>query len=286
MTSATNKPGIEEIDFHGTPALRLNGPNDTSAVISKLGAQLLSWIAADGRERLFVSKKAIFDGSVPIRGGVPVCFPQFAGQGSLPKHGFVRTRQWDVEAQRAGDDYALLTLTTSDDAASRAHWPHAFKIDLTVMLEADRLDIEFGVDNTGDAPFSFTGALHTYLRVVQVEDVTVEGTYGVSYEDKLTGEVKKDSGTHVSIEAETDRIYRHVTRPLMLKAGNLTVGIQSDGFPDAVIWNPWVEGCARVKDMEADDWRRMLCIEAAVASQPVVVAPGESWSGRQSLVPL
>lgn len=280
------KTSIEEIDFHGTPAIRLNGPRNTSAVVSRLGGQLLSWISADGRERLFLSERAVFDGSVPIRGGVPVCFPQFADQGKLPKHGLLRTRQWEVAAQRCGDDYALVTLTVGDDAASRALWPHAFQADITIMLEADRLDMEFGVDNTGETPFSFTGALHTYLRVVQVEDAAVEGAYGFMYIDKITGDgPKKDTGTQLLIEGETDRIYQNATRPLLLKAGNLTVGLQADGFPDVVIWNPWVEGCARLADMAPDGWKRMICIEA-VATQPETVAPGESWSGRQSLVPL
>lgn len=282
-----SKTAIEDIDFHGTPALRLNGPRGTSAVVSLLGAQLLSWVSADGRERLFLSKQAVFDGSVPIRGGVPVCFPQFGDQGDLPRHGFLRTRRWEVVARRQGDDYALVTLSTCDDEASRALWPHPFNADLTIILEAERLDIEFGVDNSGAAPFRFTGALHTYLRVVQVEDVAVEGAYGLRVHDRRVGTVpRKDTGAHFLIEGETDRIYQDVSRPLLLKAGNLSVGIQSDGFPDVVVWNPWVEGCARSRDLAADDWRHFLCIEAAAVCQPVVVAPGESWSGRQSLVPL
>ena len=279
------KPNIETIEFCGTPALRLNGPRDTSAIVSLLGGQLLSWIAADGRERLFLSEKAVFDGSAPIRGGVPVCFPQFAAQGDLPKHGLLRTRRWEIAAQRSGDDYALVTLAVGDDEASRALWPHAFSADITIMLEADRLDIEFGVDNLGEAAFSFTGALHTYLRVVQVEDVAIEGLYGFSYVDKVDGSgPKKDTGTQLLIEAETDRIYQKASRPL-LQAANLSLGIQADGFPDVVIWNPWVECCAQMADMKTDDWRRMLCIEAA-ATHPVTVAAGESWSGRQTLLPL
>src|SRR5512139_4078798 len=104
------KPSIEDIEFQGIEALRLNGPNGVSAVVAKHGAQLLSWVTSDGRERLFLSEQACYDGSVAIRGGVPVCFPQFASVGDLPKHGFVRTRPWSVSARRAGDDYALVTL--------------------------------------------------------------------------------------------------------------------------------------------------------------------------------
>jgi D-hexose-6-phosphate mutarotase len=172
------KPSIETLTFHGIDALRLTGPGGASVVVSRLGAQVLSWITPDGRERLFLSDKAVFDGSVAIRGGIPVCFPQFSERGDLPKHGFVRTREWTVAAQRCGDDYALLPLETADDEATRALWPHAFRLELTVMLEADRIDLELCVANPGEAGFAFTGALHTYLRTIQVEDVALEGAAG------------------------------------------------------------------------------------------------------------
>jgi len=279
------KPTIETIDFHGIEALRLTGPRGAAAVISRLGGQVLSWTTPDGRERLFLSDKAVFDGSQPIRGGVPVCFPQFANLGDLPKHGFVRTRLWDVAARRAGDDYALVTMETADDEATRALWPHAFKLELTVMVETDRIDFELCVANTGETDFTFTGALHTYLRTVQVEDVAIEGLYGHDYRDAAKGNtVQRDTGTQLLIEAETDRVYRQIRRPQLVQAGNLSTGIQSQGFPDVVIWNPWVEQCAAHKDMPADGWRHMLCIEAAAADTAVTVPAGEEWYGRQTLV--
>ncbi len=276
---------IETIDFHGLEAYRLNGPRGASAIVSRLGGQVLSWITPDGRERLFLSERAVFDGSMPIRGGIPVCFPQFANLGSLPKHGFLRTRTWQLGAQRCGQDYALLTLTTEDDADTRALWPHSFRVELTVMLEADRIDLELCVVNTGDQPFAFTGALHTYLRTIQVEDVSLEGLYGHHYLDALKGgEPIRDSGMGVSPEAEIDRVYRDVRRPLLLSAGNLSLGIQNQDFPDVVLWNPWVERCGQLPDMAPEGWRHMLCVEAAIATNPLTVAPGEEWYGRQTLV--
>ena len=279
------KPSIEAIEFHGIEALRLNGPQGSSAVISKLGAQVLSWITPDGREHLFLSDKAIFDGSVAMRGGIPVCFPQFAGLGDLPKHGFVRTRHWSVCTERCGDDFALVTLEVSDDEASRALWPHAFHAEITLMLEVDRIDVEFCVTNTGGQSFDFTAALHSYLRMVQVEDVALEGLRGHDYRDAANGNrIVHESGTELIIEDEIDRVYRNVERPLKLNAANLSLAIQQQGFPDVVVWNPWVDLCAAMSDMPADGWRHMLCIEAAVAEQPVSLPAGEEWYGRQTLV--
>ena len=233
------KPSIDEIEFRGIDALRLNGPQGSSAVIARLGGQVLSWITPDGRERLFLSDRAVFDGSAAIRGGIPVCFPQFAGLGDLPRHGLVRTRAWTVGAQRCGDGFALATLEIADDEATRALWPHSFRLELTLMLEANRLDLELCVANTGAAPFAFTGALHTYLRVVQVEDAALEGLRGHEYRDAAGGDrLVRETGTEIVVEAEVDRIYHEVHRPLLLKAGNHSLGIQAREFPDVVALEP------------------------------------------------
>jgi glucose-6-phosphate 1-epimerase len=279
------KPFIETIEFKGIEALRLNGPRGSSAVVARLGGQVLSWLTPDGREHLFLSERAVFDGSAPIRGGIPICFPQFGGLGDLPKHGFARTREWSVAAQRCGDDYALATLELVDDENTRALWPHAFRAEISVMLEVDRIDVEFCVENTGPAPFEFTGALHSYLRVTQVEDVALEGLHGHDYLDAARdNRVVRETGTEIIVEGEVDRVYFDVRRPQLLNAGNLSLGIQSQGFPDVVVWNPWVDLCAGLKDMPPDGWRHMLCVEAAAVRKPVIVPAGEEWYGRQTLV--
>ena len=279
------KPFIEPIDFHGIEALRLHGPKGSSAVISKLGGQVLSWLTPDGREHLYLSENAVFDGSVAIRGGIPVCFPQFSNLGDLPKHGFLRTRPWSIESERCADDYALVTLVISDDETTRALWPHGFKAEITLMLEVDRIDVEFCVSNTGGAPFDFTGALHSYLRVVQVEDVALEGLYGHHYRDAANeDQIVRDSGIELTVNGEIDRVYHDVQRAQKLNAGNLSLSIENQGFPDVVVWNPWVERCAELKDMPADGWKQMLCVEAAIAQQPITLPAGEEWYGRQTLV--
>lgn len=278
-------PSIETIDFHGIEAVRLQAASGASAVVSRFGAQVLSWVTADGRERLFLSDRARFDGSVAIRGGIPVCFPQFAGLGDLPKHGLVRTRPWTVSGQSCADGYAMLSLEITDDEATRARWPHAFRAELTVAIEAHRLDVELSIDNTGDLPFAFTAALHTYLRVVEVEDIALAGLYGFEYRDAANGDrIRKETSPELMIEAETDRVYHNADRPLLMNAGNLSLGIHSEGFPDLVVWNPWLSGAANMADLGPTEFRRFLCIEPALARQPVTVGAGANWWGRQSLV--
>lgn len=278
-------PHIETIDFNGIEALRLWAASGASAVVSRFGGQVLSWTTPDGRERLFLSERARYDGSVAIRGGIPVCFPQFAEFGSLPKHGLLRTRTWTTGEQSAADDYVMATLAIGDDEATRALWPHAFRAELTVMLEAHRLDVELSIENTGDAPFEFTAALHSYLRVTQVEDAALGGLHGCEYRDAAAGgRTGRESGPEIVFERATDRIYHDVRRPLLLQAGNLSAGVNADGFPDVVVWNPWDSGSAAIADLDPGDFRHFLCVEAAAVATPIRLEAGGNWYGRQTLV--
>lgn len=278
---------IENIDFHGQPALALVTSSGARAVVSLFGGQVLSWKPAGGEERLYLSEHAVFDGQSAIRGGVPVCFPQFAGLGSLPKHGFARNRTWSLVDRRTGDDFALLILRLTDDDQTRALWPHRFSAELTVLIEDSRLELELEVANEGDTACAFTAALHTYLRVREVEESRLEGLYGQEYRDSADSDrIKRDSGDVLLIEAETDRVYHDVQRPLLLREYDRSLGINAEGFPDVVVWNPWEERCAALADMPAKGFRRMLCVEAAAARQPVSLPAGKRWWGRQTLLAL
>lgn len=278
---------IETIDFHGQPALALATQAGARAVVSLFGAQVLSWSPVGSEERLYLSPAAVYDASTPIRGGIPVCFPQFAGLGKLPKHGIVRTRPWIVDQQRTGDDYALVTLRFTETDDTWAIWPQNFVAELTVIIEGERLEVELEIENTGHAPFAFTAALHTYLRVREVENARLEGLYGHDYRDSADHDrVRRDSGDVLVVEDETDRVYHDVKRPLLLRDGNRSLGINAEGFPDVVVWNPWEARCAALADMPANGFRHMLCVEAAAARQRIELDAGESWVGRQSLIAL
>lgn len=278
--------GIESIDFNGLPALCLQA-GGASAIVSLFGGQVLSWTPRGGKEWLYLSETAKFDRSTPIRGGVPVCFPQFADLGKLPKHGFVRTVDWMLADRRVDKDFALIQLRLEDSAETRALWNHPFGIELTISIEDNRLDLEFEVDNRGTDALSFTGALHTYLRVREAEEARLEGLYGFTYRDSANGNaIKRETGDALMVDAEVDRVYRQVNRPLLLRDGSRTLGINTEGFPDVVVWNPWETRCAALADMPDNGFRRMLCVEAAAADTPVTVAAGEQWWGRQTLIAL
>ena len=286
---------IESIRFRGIECYQLKAGTASAAasaaagaassvIVSRFGAQVLSWRDGTGRERLFLSERAVFDGHTPIRGGIPLCFPQFSGLGDLPKHGFVRSRVWELVAATADSELVSLTLGTADDAGTRAIWPHAFELRLEVQLRAEDMQVSLTVRNTGTTPFAFTAALHTYFSVSDIAGANLRGLNGYEYRDAAGGNaIRSEADAALLVTAEVDRVYHHAPGQLMLEDGAARLGIAGAGFADVVVWNPWHALCAKLPDMSALGYRQMLCVEAAVAQFPVTVAAGEVWSGSQKL---
>jgi len=270
--------------FRGQPCLRLSAGGGDSVLVALHGAHVLSWTAR-GTERLYLSPRALFDGKGAIRGGVPVCFPQFNERGPLPKHGFVRNTAWtagDAGTDAARGD-ATLELRLVDDETSRARWQAGFACTLRVVLGPGRLQLELRVRNTGETPWSFTGALHTYLRVDDIAVARLSGLDGRPGWDALTDRRAPQSGD-LRFDGEFDRVFSAAPTPLALHDGTGVLQIaQSASFADTVVWNPGAAKCAAMADMAPDSYRRMLCVEAAQVEQPVPLAPGQSWTGWQRL---
>jgi glucose-6-phosphate 1-epimerase len=274
---------IKPVLVLGQPAMHLRAPDGAVATVLLHGAQIVSWVPAGDQERLYVSPLAEAGEGKAVRGGIPVCFPQFARRGPLPAHGFARTRawQWVEGAERAG--VAIGVLRLADDDSTRALWPHRFEAELTLVLSGLRLDIELAITNTGDTTFDFAAALHTYLLCDDVRRAKLGGLYGVRYLDSLSGAEQQQEIDPFSFAGEIDRIYCDATGPLSLSTAMGRMHIEAEGFPDVVVWNPGPTKAAALPDMPDDDWLRMLCIEAAAIDRPITLAPGQDWAARQSL---
>jgi glucose-6-phosphate 1-epimerase len=285
--SAVAPGAIARIEYQGTPALLLESGGGASAVVALHGAQLLSWQPASGHEWMYLSPRAEFARGKAIRGGVPICFPQFAALGSLPKHGVVRTRAWTVAEERIEGGQAMLTLTLDLDAELRAVWPGACRVEFTVLLDDERIDLELAIDNAGAEPLEFTAALHSYFAIADIEDVMISGLRGCTYRDTAAADATGvESGDVVVVRGEHDRIYFDVPGAVMLDDSGRALGLHAENLPDVVVWNPGPTKCAGFADLPADAWQRFVCVEAGAIGKPVVVPPGESWFGRQTLLDL
>lgn len=156
---------------------------------------------------------------------------------------------------------------------------------LTIELGGDRLGLRLEVTNTGETPFAFTGALHTYLRVDDLATTTLSGLAGQTFIDTVGGGQRRDIQTDslLRFTAETDRIYPDAPSPLCLQDSHHRIEISSIGFPDCVVWNPGPHLAANLPDLEPGGDKRFVCVEAALAVQPVTLQPGQTWNGIQTL---
>lgn len=241
---------------------------------------MTAWTPLGQEPVLWTSRRSAFAPGAPIRGGIPVCFPWF-GPGPTPDaglHGFARVTPWTlVDAVESGAD-VVLTLELRDiDVAVRAAWPSPFAARLTVTV-GPTLTLALSITNTGDQPVTFQEALHTYLAVGEVGDVTVTGLEDLPFTDRLGPGDQPPARGALRIAAETDRVYPQPgTIVVDDPALGRTLSVTASGSGNAVVWNPWVAKAAAMADFGDDEWREMLCIETCnVLDRSVTMAPGAS----------
>ncbi len=273
--------GIEP--FHGLPSLVLRLPCGDSLRVLLQGAQVVSWVAG-GRERLYLSPRSAFDGRSAIRGGVPICFPQFNQRGPLPKHGFARNLPWQIAAGPAWTGHeASLRLCLAASAATRQFWPQAFEASLSLALRPGSLQMTLAVKNQDPEPLSFTGALHTYLAVEDIGRVQLAGLAGQPEWDAVSDRHGRAPEV-LRFQGEFDRVYDAAAAALVLSEEGARLRIeQSASFAHTVVWNPGAHKGAGLADLPADGYAHMLCVEAAQVMQPIDVPAGGSWQGWQRL---
>lgn len=276
---------FEEINFHFSPAYRLKNKYGDEALVSLYGAQVLSWIPRKTqKESLFLSPLAQFEAGKAIRGGIPVCFPQFGSLGNLPAHGFARNRFWKFHKIEETSEHITLSLILSDDVETRALWPYTFEAVISVTLELGTLKTQLSVRNADQKPFSFTCALHTYFNIDDVNSVQISGLEECSFIDQVDqGKKKEASWNKLKINTEIDRIYENGSKPIVLQTEAYKLVIASEGFTDSVLWNPWIDKSCNLKDFPDDGYRSMVCIESGVITLPIKIQPKEQWVAVQIL---
>ncbi len=227
---------------------------------------------------IWLSDKAVLDGSKPIRGGIPLCWPWFGpaparvGSGK-PSHGFARTTLWMLDGVSDHADGTLVHLSLRDSDATRALWDHAFELELDVLVGKE-LSLVLTTRNTGKAQLVYSGALHTYLQISAPEAVSATGL-GEPYADKLTGLNGQQQGA-LTLNGPLDRVYWQPEALVLVQDGDREIRVVSGNHDSTVVWTPWLEGATAMADMSDDGYRTMLCVEAAIAGDAgVTVAPDE-----------
>src|SRR6266568_9055308 len=151
------------------------------------GAHVTSWKPAGNNEDevLFLSTKSRWQEGQAIRGGIPICFPWFRATADDPKapaHGFVRTRNWQLESIVKDKPGVCVSMSTESDDQTRRWWPAEFRLVHRVVFGSE-LTMELVCTNAGKTDLRFEEALHTYNRVADVANVRLQGLDTVHFLD-------------------------------------------------------------------------------------------------------
>ncbi|KAJ1386063.1 Glycoside hydrolase-type carbohydrate-binding [Sesbania bispinosa] len=272
-----NRAAVEVTkDRNGIEQVILRNLRGASATVSLHGGQVLSWKTERGEELLFCSNKAIFNPPKPVRGGIPICFPQFGNRGSLEQHGFARNKRWIIEKNPPplpndsnGKAYVDLLLKPSED--DMKIWPHSFEFRLRISLAADgHLIMISRIRNVNSKPFSFSFAYHTYFSISDISEVRVEGLETLDYLDNLFQKERfTEQGDALTFESEVDRVYLDSNSAVAVldHERKRTFVIQKEGLPD----------------IGDEEYKQMLCVGGAAIEKPITLKPGEEWTGRLDL---
>ncbi|KAF0710177.1 Aste57867_5628 [Aphanomyces stellatus] len=274
-----------------------------SAAVHLYGATVTSFVPAkDTADVLFVSKKALLDGSKPIRGGIPLVFPQFGAglvPSKLPSHGFARTSTWTLVDTEDFVDSVSATFVLATTKHQLQDWPHAVRLVYTVTVAPHRLTTSLAMTNTDTETWGCQALLHTYLRIPDaapsltlsaLPSVHVTGLQGLEVSDKVTKSTSVESRAAVAIAAETDSVYKDTPARLEVQLGaGRTVRVEKRAFlldggavkSDAVVWNPWTDKAKGLSDFGDDEYPTMLCVEPGVVTRVQPIEPAQTLVLKQ-----
>ncbi len=276
-----NAPHVELSQLAaGYPVIDVNN-TFASARIALHGAHVMSFQPHGQAPLLWCSKAAIFKESKPIRGGIPICWPWFGNHADIgkPAHGFARNQFWQLHSVEENAKHETeIVLALTDNEISRKLWPHVFKLIVTIVV-GPVLTVRLETINTDDVELSITAALHSYIKIGDIENIEVLGFEQSHYQDKLMDDILFLQSGSVRFNSELDRIYLDTTADVIIKDDDNSreVRVAKAGSYSTVLWNPWIEKSATMNDFEENGYRNMVCVEAAnTAERAVVIKPGET----------
>lgn len=268
----------------GLPAVKVENASAT-AEIMLLGAHLISYVPTQNSELIWMSAASRFEDGVPIRGGIPICWPWFGKHqdepDTMPMHGFARHTTWQfTSAVDDGDGKTIVTLTLNDSPESRKLWDYSFKLE-AIFTVADTLAVELVTYNTDAKPFVIAQGIHTYFQLDNIEKIAITGFDNKKFFDKVGGanDIKTMTAGPFEIHAEVDGVFKDAPGPFHIidSLKKRDIEITTQGSNSAVIWNPWKERSAVLPDYLPTAYLDMVCVETCNALEDArTVQPGES----------
>ena len=239
------------------------------------GAQVLHAALESGLELLYLSPLVDVYPDNPIRGGIPLMFPQFGDSGPLRKHGFVRDLQWNLVAETQDTDSKNLSYVLDVKATTFPEWPFDAALRFDVRLSLQTLTIGLSVQNTGAKAFTFTGGFHPYFAISSRKNILLNGLDELPFRDSFPG----DNAYELNADGLVERQYVG-NAEIRFYNGSNWLKITASGFDSWMVWNPGTAGAKKISDLPDDDWDQFICIEPIILAEPKTLLPGDAFNGE------
>lgn len=141
---------------------------------------IVTALAVEGQDVLFLDPATLADPTKNVRGGIPILFP-FAGKlederfrpagTRMKQHGFARDKPWAVREQRPHG----LRLGLVQDDETRAQYPYEYDLEYGVQLLPRGLQVELVVHSRGSQPLPVSPGWHPYFRCPAARKPEVTG---------------------------------------------------------------------------------------------------------------
>ena len=255
-----------------------------TAQITPYGASVLSFIpkCSGGSDLLWVSPTAVFNGTKPVRGGIPICWPWFGqhpNHSELPAHGFVRNLNWNLdEVQNLTSGATELVFSLEHSEATLVLWPYRFHLTLTVTV-AETLSLRLTTTNLSDKKMVLTEAFHSYFKVQDVRNVSVSGLENSTQIDTLNAMRRCLQAESLTPSPPIDSVWINHSSHAVIEDKGLArcIEINKHGSDSTVVWNPGVEIVKGFQDIPNAQWPEFLCVESGnVFENTVTLLPNET----------
>ena len=208
-----------------------------------------------------------------LHAGIPICWPWFGPHPEddrKPQHGFARNRRWELKktAQLDGGETEIV-LGLQEDEGTLALFGHPFELRLHFTV-GKSLRIELETRNTGEIPFSFTEALHSYFYLSDIDNAVIYGVEDTPYTDLADGGRKKREAGALRIDRVINRVYEPTeSRCRIIDSGfGRVITVDKRGSNATTIWNPGAE--SGLHDLPGDLYRTFVCVESCNAGEDII----------------
>lgn len=217
------------------------------AKIALQGAHLFHWQPNHTHQPvLWLSEIEPFKAGNAIRGGVPICYPNF-GAGldgtKSPFHGTARISLWDLVDYAVDKNGVYLAFRLAEKA----------KVE---MYLGETAEVRF--TQRDDEPSQL--ALHSYFNLADITQTTVSGLPNRCF-DKLTNSEQVVENPR-KIAENVDCIYQ-IEQPISIihdHGYHRQIEVEHQNASEMVLWNPWHKPTGA---MSEGGYRTMVCVETA-----------------------